>query len=139
GGAGAGVATCVPAPLFVRRGGQLRMATTMHFARVPVILAIGYIPLLPLVAVAEFTRQILRGLFEPVYAAFALGRVSARHRGTLSGFYSLTWSLGFSIGPIAAGWLQDHASLSTSFLIGAAFVALSATLLRLFFGRSSTP
>src|SRR5262249_25709817 len=118
---------------FVGGRGELRLATTLPFASVPVILAIGYIPLLPLVAVAEFMRQILRGLFEPVYAAFALGRVSARHRGTLSGFYSLTWSLGFSVGPITAGFLMDHTGLSTSFLIGAALVALSATLLRLFF------
>src|SRR5262249_26659466 len=130
-----GGATSLTAPRFVRRWGQIRMATTMQFASVPVILAIGFVPLLPLVAVAEFTRQILRGLFEPVYAAFALGRVSARHRSSLSGFYSLTWSVRFSMGPITAGWVMDYTGLSTSFLIGAGLVGLSATLLRLFFGQ----
>jgi MFS family permease len=61
--------------------------------------------------------------------------VSERHRGTLSGFYSLTWSVGYSIGPITAGWLQEHIGLSTSFIIGAVCVGLSATLLRFFFSR----
>src|SRR5262249_60584087 len=56
-----GGATSLTAPRFVRRWGQLRMATTMQFASVPVILAIGFVPLLALVAVSEFTRQIMRG------------------------------------------------------------------------------
>jgi MFS family permease len=130
-----GGATSLTAPRIVRRWGQLRMATTMQFLSVPIILLIGFSPLLLLAAAGEFMRQILRGLFEPVYAAFAMGRVSERHRGTLSGFYSLTWSVGYSIGPITAGWLQEHIGLSTSFIIGAVCVGLSATLLRFFFSR----
>jgi MFS family permease len=130
-----GGATSLAAPRIVERFGKLRMATTMQYASVPAILAIGFLPLLPLAAVAEFARQILRGLFEPVYAAFAMERVSSRHRGTLSGFYSLTWSVGYSIGPITAGWLQQNVGLSASFVVGAAFVALSATCLRVFFPR----
>jgi MFS family permease len=131
-----GGATSLTAPRFVQRWGRLRLATTMQYASIPAILAIGFLPLLPLAALAEFVRQILRGLFEPVYATFAMERVSTRYRGTLSGFYSLTWSLGFSIGPITAGWLQLNVGLSTSFLIGAALVALSATLLRVFFPKA---
>lgn len=132
-----GGATSLAAPRIVRRFGQLRMATTMQYASVPVILLIGYSPLLPLAATGEFGRQILRGLFEPVYAAFAMGRVSSRYRGRLSGFYSLTWSLGFSIGPITEGFLQRNVSLSTSFAVGAAMILLSATLLRVFFPREA--
>ena len=30
----------------------------------------------------------------------------------LSGFYGVTWSIGFSIGPTIAGWLQTNVSLS---------------------------
>jgi len=66
-----------------------------------------------------------------------MGRVSSRYRGRLSGFYSLTWSLGFSIGPITEGFLQRNVGLSTSFAVGAAMILLSATLLRLFFPREA--
>jgi MFS family permease len=128
-----GGATSLTAPRIVRRFGQLRMATLMQFLTVPVMLVIGFSPLLLLAALGEFVRQILRGLFEPVYAAFAMGRVTERHRGTLSGFYSLTWSVGFSLGPITAGWLQQHVGLSSSFVIAAFFVGLSGLLLRIFF------
>ncbi len=131
-----GGATSLAAPRLVRRWGRLKLATGMQFASMPAILAIGFLPVLPLVAVAEFLRQILRGVFEPVYVTFAMERVSARHRGTLSGFYSLSWSLGFSIGPITAGFLQTNVGLSASFVIGAVLVGGSATLLRVFFPRA---
>ncbi|HXX79312.1 MAG TPA: MFS transporter, partial [Ktedonobacteraceae bacterium] len=77
----------------------------------------------------------MRTLIEPVYAAFAMEQVSDRHRATLSGFYSVTWSIGFSIGPTIAGWLQTNVNLSTSFVFGAICLSLSARLLLLFFGK----
>lgn len=131
-----GGATALTAPRFVRRFGKLRLATTMQSLSAPVMLLIGFSPLLPFAALAEFTRQVLRGLFEPTYAAFAMESVSARHRATLSGFYSLTWSMGYSIGPFVGGHLDSAVGLSASFVVGASLLTVSSTLLRLFFGRS---
>lgn len=131
-----GGATSLIAPGLVKRWGQLRLATAMQYLSAPAMVLIGFSPLFVLAAVAEFARQILRGVFEPVYAAFAMESVSARHRATLSGFYSLTWSIGYSIGSVIEGFLQDHVSLSASFPAGALFLLLSATLLRIFFGRA---
>jgi MFS family permease len=130
-----GGATSLAAPRLVRNWSQLSMATTMQFLTVPALLLTGFSPFLLLAAAGEFIRQILRGLEEPVYTAFAMGRVSSRYRGTLSGFYSLTWSVGYSIGPITAGWLFEHAGPSSSFVIAAGFIGLAGVMLRLFFGR----
>ncbi len=130
-----GGAMSLSAPYIERRWGRIRMATTMQYLSAPLMLIIGMSPIFPLAATAEFGRQILRGLFEPVYAAFAMGRVSARNRATLSGFYSLTWSMGFSIGPISAGFLLNYVGSSTAFVLGAGCLAASATLLRVFFSK----
>jgi MFS family permease len=46
----------------------------------------------------------------------------------------VTWSIGFSIGPTIAGWLQTNVNLSASFVFGAFCLALCASLLLLFFG-----
>jgi MFS family permease len=99
------------------------------------MLLIGFSPLLPLAALAEFTRQVLRGLFEPTYAAFAMESVTSRNRATLSGFYSLTWSMGYSVGPFVGGRLDQTIGLSAGFVVGASLLVVSSTLLRLFFGR----
>jgi MFS family permease len=129
-----GGAVSLTAPRIVRRWGKLRTATTMQYLSAPVMLVTGFAPTLALSASAEFSRIVLRGLFEPTYAAFAMERVSSRNRATLSGFYSVTWSLGFSIGPTLAGWLQQYVSLSAPFIVGAICMVSAATLLRIFFG-----
>jgi MFS family permease len=132
-----GGATSLTAPRFVRRFGKLRMATSMQYLSAPAMLAIGLSPFVLMAAVAEFIRQILRGLFEPTYAAFAMESVSTRYRSRLSGFYSVTWSVGYSIGPTLAGFLWRYVGFSASFIVGASCLILSATLLRVFFGAAN--
>jgi MFS family permease len=123
------------APLFVHRWGKLRIITTVMYLSAPLMLLIGYAPTLLLAIGGEYIRSFMRTLIEPVYAAFAMEQVSDRYRATLSGFYSVTWSIGYSIGPATAGWLQTNVSLSTSFVFGACCLILSASLLLFFFGR----
>jgi MFS family permease len=126
------------APLFVHRWGKLRIITTVMYLSAPLMLLIGYAPTLWFAIGGEYIRSFMRTLIEPVYAAFAMEQVSDRYRATLSGFYSVSWSIGFSIGPATAGWLQTNVNLSTSFVFGACCLTLSASLLLFFFGRPRT-
>ena len=130
-----GGATSLMAPRLVRRWGSLRTATLMQYLTVPAMLVTGFAPFFVVSASGEIGRGVLRGFFEPVYASFTMGSVSRRLRATLSGFYSTTWSIGFTIGPAIAGSLQQYVSLSAPVIVGAVCVATSATLLTLFFGR----
>jgi MFS family permease len=122
------------APLFVKRWSKLRVITTVQYLTAPLMVLIGFAPTLPLAIAGEYTRSFMRTLIEPIYAAFAMEQVSDRHRATLSGFYSVTWSIGFSIGPSIGGWLQTNVSLSASFVFGAFCLILAASLLLMFFG-----
>jgi MFS family permease len=122
------------APLFVKRWSKLRVITTVQYLTAPLMILIGFAPTLPLAIAGEYTRSFMRVLIEPIYAAFAMEQVSDRHRATLSGFYSVTWSIGFSIGPSIGGWLQSNVGLSTSFIFGAFCLLLAPSLLIMFFG-----
>jgi len=123
------------APLFVNRWSKLRIITSVQYLSAPLMILIGFAPTLPLAITGEYARSFMRTLIEPVYAAFAMEQVSDRQRATLSGFYSVTWSIGFSIGPTVGGWLQSNVSLSTSFVFGAFCLVLAPSLLLTFFGR----
>ena len=123
------------APLFVKRWSKLRVVTTVQYLTAPLMVLIGFAPTLPLAIAGEYTRSFMRTLIEPIYAAFAMEQVSDRHRSTLSGFYSVTWSVGFSIGPSIGGWLQSNVSLSASFVFGAFCLILAPSLLLTFFGK----
>jgi MFS family permease len=139
--AGAGLlsgVTALLAPGVVRRYGKLRVITRMQLLSAPVALLIGYSPLLLISALAECMRNVLRGFFEPVYATFAMERVDARYRSRLSGMYSVTWSLGFSAGAAASGWLQRNVNLSIGFALGAALLGAAPLLLIASFGRDPT-
>jgi MFS family permease len=133
----AGGVFSLTAPLFVKRWSKLRVVTTVQYLTAPLMVMIGFAPTLPLAIAGEYTRSFMRTLIEPIYAAFAMEQVSDRHRATLSGFYSVTWSIGFSIGPSIGGWLQSNVSLSTSFVFGAFCLLLAPSLLLTFFGRKS--
>ncbi len=122
------------APLFVKRWSKLRLVTSVQYLTAPLMVLIGFAPTLPLAIAGEYTRSFMRTLIEPVYAAFAMEQVSDRQRATLAGFYSVTWSIGFSIGPSIGGWLQSNVSLSTSFVFGAFCLLLAPSLLLTFFG-----
>ncbi len=123
------------APLFVKRWSKLRIVTTVQYLSAPLMVLIGFAPNMPLAIGGEYARSFMRTLIEPVYAAFAMEQVPSQRRGTLAGFYSVTWSIGFSIGPTVAGWLQTNVSLSMSFVFGACCLLLAPSLLLLFFGR----
>ncbi|HZO72412.1 MAG TPA: MFS transporter [Ktedonobacteraceae bacterium] len=123
------------APLFVKRWSKLRLITAVQYMSAPIMLLIGFAPTLPLAIGGEYIRSFMRTLIEPVYSAFAMEQVSSRQRATLAGFYSVTWSIGFSVGPTIAGWLQTNVSLSTSFVFGACCLLLAPSLLLTFFGK----
>lgn len=126
------------APLFVRRWSKLRVVTTVQFLSAPLMVLIGFSPTLPFAIAGEYARSFMRTLIEPVYAAFAMEQVSDKQRATLAGLYSVTWSIGFSIGPTIAGWLQSGISLSASFVYGAFCLILAPSLLLMFFGRKQS-
>ncbi len=131
----AGGVFALTAPLFVHRWSKLRIITTVMYLSCPLMLLVGFAPTLLLAIGGEYTRSFMRTLIEPVYAAFQMEQVSDKYRATLSGFYSVTWSIGFSIGPAVGGWLQTNVNLSTAFVFGACCLAVSASMLLFYFGR----
>jgi MFS family permease len=89
------------------------------------------------VAVPAFwTMVTLRGMSDPVYTSFIQERVPEIYRARLTGFYSVTYSVGASIGPAVSGELQIRGGFTLAFLVAAACYGAGALLLLAFFGRS---
>jgi MFS family permease len=86
----------------------------------------------------EVMRNAARSMGDPVYNAFAMSQVPAEQRATISGLYSTTWSVGFSLGPAISGVVQQRAGFTPAFLLGAASMAAGAALLGTFFLRGQS-
>jgi len=73
---------------------------------IPFLLVLGFSPVLWTVIVAMTVRNSLMNAGSPIFDAFAMGRVSAAERATLSAGMTMLWSLGWVIAPIYYGQLQ---------------------------------
>ena len=123
------------APLVVKKWGKLRTTTSLQLATAPIMLLTGFAPWLPLAAGGEYMRTLMRAIIDPVYAAFSLEQLPQKYRAAGFGFYSVTWGLGYSLGPALGGWLQVQVGLSAGFVVGSFCLLLAPTLLLIFFGR----
>jgi MFS family permease len=81
----------------------------------------------------EVLRNGFRSMGDPVYNAFVMSRVPAEQRATISGLYSVTWSVGFSMGPGISGVVQQHFGFTPAFLLGGSIMAMGVGLLAAFF------
>jgi MFS family permease len=121
------------APRLADRLGTTRAAIALQAAGVPAILVLTLAPTQSVAMLGEILRNGFRSMGDPVYNAFVMSRVPAEQRATISGLYSTTWSIGFSIGPAISGAVQQRAGFTPAFLLGATSMGIGATLLYLFF------
>jgi MFS family permease len=123
-------------PLIARRWGNLASAVRIQLLTVPLMVALALAGMLWVAVPAFWTMVTLRGMSDPVYTSFIQERVPEIYRARLTGFYSVTYSVGASIGPAVSGELQIRGGFTLAFLVAAACYGAGALLLLAFFGRS---
>jgi MFS family permease len=134
GGLCAGVATLLT-PFIARRWGNLQMTVRFGWLTAP-LMGVVAISMQAAVAVPAYWLIVMfRGMSDPVYTAFIQERVPEVYRARLTGFYSVTYSIGTSLGPAASGQIQKANGFGPAFLLAAVCYFAGASLLYLFFGR----
>jgi len=134
GGVIAGAGT-LSTPLVARRWGNLKTTVRFQWTAVPFMAVLAVATQL-LIAVPVFWLVLtLRGMIDPVYTAFVQERVPGAYRARLTGLYSVTYSIGYSLGPAASGQLQKMGGFTPAFLMGTTCYLAGAVLLYAFFGR----
>ena len=93
-------------PALAKRFGRIRSIVLVQGASIPLLVILGFSPLLWTVVFAMIVRDALMNAGGPILDAFAMGRVSEAERGTLSAAMILLWSLGWMIGPLYYGLMQ---------------------------------
>jgi MFS family permease len=123
-------------PLVAQRWGNLRTTVNLQWLAAP-LMAVVAIAMQLVIAVPAFWLVLtLRGMIDPVYTAFIQERVPEVYRARLTGMYSVTYAIGYSLGPAASGQLQKMGGFTPAFLMAAACYLAGGTLLYLFFGRA---
>jgi len=100
-----GGVSALGAPTLVRRLGNMRTIGGLMVGIAACIALTVAMPFLLAAILFEGFRAALRGTIDPIYTPFAISRVAPERRGTLAGMYNVTYATGFSLGPLASGWL----------------------------------
>jgi len=132
-----GGVAALSAPLVARRLGDTRAITILMCTVAVCVVGTAAVPLLVGAIAGEVLRAGLRGTIDPIYTPFAMGQVPPERRGTLGGLYNVTYATGFSLGPLASGWLQVQYGFLPAFAFGAGCYVLAAVAIRLLWGRLS--
>lgn len=130
-----GGALILLAPRLAGRIGTARAAVALQALGVPAVLLLALAPVVGAAMLGEVLRNGVRSMGDPVYSAFVVSQVPEEQRATISGLYSTTWSVGFSLGPALSGVVQQHAGFAPAFLLGAASMFAGSALLYAFFLR----
>jgi MFS family permease len=134
GGIVSGAATLLT-PLVARRWGNLRSTVRFQWIAVPFLTVMAFSMSLGIAVAAYWLVLTLRGMSDPVYTAFVQERVPEIYRSRVTGLYSVTYSIGYSLGPALSGQVQKVSGFTPAFMVGTICYFLGATLLYLFFSR----
>jgi MFS family permease len=126
-----GGVAALSAPALARRLGDVRSIVILMCAVAVCVLGTAAAPLLIGAILGEILRAGVRGTIDPIYAPFAMGRVAPERRGTLGGLYNVTYATGFSLGPLASGWVQVQYGFLPAFALGAGCYLLAALAIHL--------
>jgi MFS family permease len=115
------------------RIGKVRAMLLARTLSVPGLLILGFVPSLPIVAVAHWIRSALMRLGEPLYMAFAMEQLGEDERATGSSLLSTGWNVGWSGGPYISGLLQPHVGWGALFGGTVLFYVASLACVYVFF------
>lgn len=104
-------------PAIARRMGRIGSIVLVQGASIPFLVVLGFSPLLWTVVIALAVRNSLMNAGSPIFDAFAMEKVSAGERATLSALMTLLWSLGWVIAPIYYGTLQATLGFTTGYAV----------------------
>jgi MFS family permease len=85
-------------PTLARRFGQIHSVVIVQAASIPFLVVLGFSPVLWMVVLAMAVRNSLMNASNPVFMAFAMERVTAAERATLSAAMSVSWQIGWVLG-----------------------------------------
>jgi MFS family permease len=125
-------------PALALRLGKIRSVVFTQLASLGFLLIVGFVPVLPIAAFAFWLRGALMNMGHPLFSAFMMEQTPEEERGTVNSIFQMSWQVGWMVGPVISGAVQERAGFAPLFLTTSTLYALSTALIHVFF-RDTEP
>ncbi|MEW5826265.1 MAG: MFS transporter [Candidatus Bipolaricaulota bacterium] len=122
-------------PRLASRLGRIRALVFTQIASIPFLAVLGFVPIYPVVVVAFLARAGLMNMGHPLYSAFAMEEVDARHRATASALLVMSSQGSRALSSWWSGLLQEGPGFGPAFGLTMACYLIASLLVLSFFGR----
>jgi predicted MFS family arabinose efflux permease len=123
-------------PALALRLGKVRSVAFTELASLVFLLVLGFVPVLPIAAVAFWLRGALMNMGQPLYSAFVMEQSPSEERATVNSIIEIAWQAGWIVGPTISAVVQVRAGFAPLFLVTSALYAAGAALTYYFFHNS---
>jgi MFS family permease len=120
-------------PVLALRLGKVRSVAFTEMASLGFLLAIGFVPVLPIAAGAFWLRGALMNMGQPLYSAFVMEQSPPEERATVNSIMEIAWQAGWIVGPTLSAVVQVRAGFAPLFLVTSALYGAGAALTYFFF------
>jgi len=97
-------------------GTRIRAVVAVQGTSVLFLLLLGFSPLTGIAMVAFLVRGALMNMGNPLYESFSMEQVTEEERGALNSILMLSWEIGWVIGPLVSGFMQEKYGFTPLFI-----------------------
>jgi MFS family permease len=118
-----------------RLGSKIKTVVWTQGLSLGFLLLIGLSPFGWLAVIGFLARGTLMNMANPLYSAFAMEITTPTEQGAVNSLLSISWTVGWAVGPFISGLVQDHYGFTPLFVATALLYGTSTSLVWLFFHR----
>jgi predicted MFS family arabinose efflux permease len=119
--------------------GKIAAVTTTQAISQFFLLLVGFSPRYSLAALGFLVRGTLMNMAVPLFDAFSMEQVPEQDQGAVNSLRTISWQLGWTIGPFLSGIVQVRYGFAPLFISTAALYSIATLLTWIFFHKSETP
>lgn len=111
-----GIGNLLGPRLATRLGGKVQAVVASQFASLIFLLIMGFTPFLWLSSIGFLMRSALMNMASPLYTAFCMEHTPENQQGFVNSILSLSWNIGWAVGPYISGIVQERYGFTPLFI-----------------------
>jgi MFS family permease len=119
-------------------GTRIRAVVAVQGTSIFFLLLLGFSPITGIAAIAFLARSALMNMGNPLFESFSMEQIPEEERGAFNSIMVLSWEIGWVIGPLVSGFVQESYGFAPLFIATAVLYGSGVSLIWHFFRDHET-